>query len=212
HQFPNKYENLYCTRTSNSYTLNNAVIFHNADCAEFADSFVRYDNAEDDASYLFCLQQKWIWGQDFLKPLHLNDVLVEHNKNQRALNKFGYAELKNLHIITIYFTTQATNPNLSYSFRSTIPDNILIVVAFGAAIRDSQEELQRKRPFYTSEDFIKRAIYNDTDEIKTKVRRLSYFPFENCEDLPTRELPEFNPRTSQRLREKESARNNTKNL
>ncbi|CAB4411615.1 unnamed protein product [Rhizophagus irregularis] len=80
-----------------------AIVFKNAASAEFGDSFVRYVSADDD------------FADD------------DDNGYLFAYNQCGSEEIKKQRIITILFTTKAINPDLHYSIRSAIPDDVLVV-------------------------------------------------------------------------------------
>ncbi|CAB4410698.1 unnamed protein product [Rhizophagus irregularis] len=71
--------------------------------SEFGDSFVRYVSADDD------------FADD------------DDNGYLFAYNQCGSEEIKKQRIITILFTTKAINPDLHYSIRSAIPDDVLVV-------------------------------------------------------------------------------------
>ncbi|CAB4495437.1 unnamed protein product [Rhizophagus irregularis] len=128
HKFPITYEGLRCKHTKVPYSWKEDIIFKNAASAKFGDSFVRYVSADDDdCGYILCLQYKWIWGKDFQIPLKLADIIGEHRKNLATLKNCDSEEIKKEQIITIIFTTKAIDPDSTYSFGSSIPDNILVV-------------------------------------------------------------------------------------
>ncbi|RGB24548.1 hypothetical protein C1646_804242 [Rhizophagus diaphanus] len=111
HKFLIKYKDLYCKNAKKSYNWKEAIIFKNAALAEFGNSFVRY----------------WIWGKKFQSPMHLNEIIHEHKKNLAALERCDSEKIRKQRIITILFTTRTIDSDLLYSFRSTIPDDILLV-------------------------------------------------------------------------------------
>uniref|UniRef100_U9TQZ1 Uncharacterized protein n=1 Tax=Rhizophagus irregularis (strain DAOM 181602 / DAOM 197198 / MUCL 43194) TaxID=747089 RepID=U9TQZ1_RHIID len=79
--------------------IKNSIVFKNAASAEFGDLFVRYVSTDDD------------FADD------------DDNGNVVLTSE----EIKKQRIITILFTTKAINPDLHYSIRSAIPDDVLVV-------------------------------------------------------------------------------------
>ncbi|EXX59375.1 hypothetical protein RirG_189620 [Rhizophagus irregularis DAOM 197198w] len=119
-----------------------AIVFKNAASAEFGDLFVRYVSTDDD------------FADD------------DDNGNVVLTSE----EIKKQRIITILFTTKAINPDLHYSIRSAIPDDVLVVCRdnfhqhfgiFGTALKDSLRDLKLKRPFHSPKDFKDRVAFKD---------------------------------------------------
>ncbi|CAB4395442.1 unnamed protein product [Rhizophagus irregularis] len=93
---------------------------------------------------------------------------------------------------------------LSVNANYTCPN--IITDIFGTAIKDSQEDLMRKRPFRSPEDFEDRVAFNDGvafEGIKAKICRLSFAPFQKRKVSQIQELPAFERRVRPRLAEKE---------
>jgi hypothetical protein len=64
-----------------------------------------------------------------IRSTWLGEIVGEHKKNLKTLMECKSEEIKKhkkQQIITIIFTTKAIDPDLPYSFRSTIPDDILL--------------------------------------------------------------------------------------
>ncbi|CAG8492299.1 5247_t:CDS:2 [Rhizophagus irregularis] len=122
--------------------IKNSIVFKNAASAEFGDLFVRYVSTDDD------------FADD------------DDNGNVVLTSE----EIKKQRIITILFTTKAINPDLHYSIRSAIPDDVLVVCRdnfhqhfgiFGTALKDSLRDLKLKRPFHSPKDFKDRVAFKD---------------------------------------------------